>query len=167
MLTDTAAGLEITPVAAGAYVPHIIVMLTDGVATTGPHPLTAAQQAADRGVRVYTIGFGTEAGSSNFGGRNFGGRNGQGQPGGQGAGGPGGGFRRGIDETTLAQIAGMTGGKYYAASSASELQSVFAHLPTSVITRRETTEISVVFVVAGALLLVTALGLALLWQPLP
>ena len=44
----------------GAYAPAIIVLLTDGASNAGPEPVEAAQQAADRGMRVYTIGFGTE-----------------------------------------------------------------------------------------------------------
>ncbi|MBX2998361.1 MAG: VWA domain-containing protein [Caldilineaceae bacterium] len=44
------------------YVPSIIVLLTDGASNAGPWPLEAAQQAAERGVRVYTIGFGTAQG---------------------------------------------------------------------------------------------------------
>ena len=44
----------------GAYAPAIIVLLTDGASNVGPDPLEAAKQAADRGLRVYTIGFGTE-----------------------------------------------------------------------------------------------------------
>src|ERR671922_1974034 len=40
-------------------VPHIIVLLTDGASNAGPLPVSAAEQAAERGVRVYTIGFGT------------------------------------------------------------------------------------------------------------
>src|SRR5690349_11968965 len=59
-VADSARESEITPVPKGAYAPDIIVLLTDGVATTGMPPLEAAQQAADRGLRVYTIGFGTE-----------------------------------------------------------------------------------------------------------
>ena len=50
------------PVAPGAYAPDIVVLLTDGASNTGPAPLDAAQEAADRGVRVYTIGFGTANG---------------------------------------------------------------------------------------------------------
>ena len=143
------------PVPKGAYVPHIIVLLTDGVATTGPLPVEAAQQAVDRGVRVYTIGFGTEQGSSQFGGGpQFGG----GQFGGR--------FRRGIDEATLKQIADMTGGTYYTASSAGELLDVFQDLPTSLITRTEVMEISVLFTAIGALLAVIATGLSMLWHPL-
>ena len=61
----------------------------------------------------------------------------------------------------------MTGGEYYAASSASELQKVFDGLPTVLITREETIEISVVFAAIAALLIISAVLLALLWHPLP
>ena len=36
-----------------------IILLTDGQRTTGPDPIEAAQMAADRGVRVFTVGIGT------------------------------------------------------------------------------------------------------------
>ena len=52
------------PVPKGAYAPDIIVLLTDGVSNTGPAPIDAAKQASDRGVRVYTIGYGTAEGAS-------------------------------------------------------------------------------------------------------
>lgn len=154
----------------GAYIPHIIVLLTDGVTTTGPQPVDAAQEAVDRGVRVYTIGFGTESGSSDFFGP------GSGQPGGGGFGpggggfGPGGGrggFRRGIDEDTLKQIADMSDGEYYVASSADELLKVFQDLPTYLITKHEVMEISVIFAALGALMVGAAIALSLRWNPLP
>lgn len=151
------------------FVPHIIVLLTDGASNAGPLPITAAQQAAERGVRVYTIGFGTTNNTSpmNCGDEDpFGG--GFGSPfGGGGGGGFGGGFRREIDEETLKQVADMTGGEYYIAESASELQSVFASLPTYVIATRETTEISVFFTAIAALLAILAMLLAFVWHPLP
>lgn len=166
VMDDPSAPGQPAPLPRGAYVPHIIVLLTDGVATTGPLPLDTALEAADRGVRVYTIGFGTENGSAEFGGGGgfFG--NGQPQPGGreQQA---GRGFRRGIDEGTLKEIAKMTDAEYYAASSASELLDVFRGLPTYLITLTEVTEISVFFAAIGALLLALAIALALRWQPLP
>jgi Ca-activated chloride channel family protein len=152
------AGVEATatpaaPRAKGDYEPDIIVLLTDGVATTGPHPLDAAQAAADRGIRVYTIGYGTETGSENLGNGYFGG---------------GWGFRRrGIDEETLKQIAEMTGGEYYTANSAGELQKVFDRLPTFLVTRKETVEVSVAFAALGALLIASAVLLVQLWRPLP
>ena len=62
VVKDPATGIEPTPVPKGAYAPAIIVLLTDGANNTGAEPLEAAQQAVDRGVRIYTIGFGTEQG---------------------------------------------------------------------------------------------------------
>jgi Ca-activated chloride channel family protein len=162
---ETSTQGQPTPVPRGAYAPAIVVILTDGVSNAGPLPLDAAEQAAVRGVRVYTIGFGTDAESSPFGGPqcNVGdlfGRNGQ-------FGGGGGGFRRGIDEETLQKVAEMTGGKYYAAESASQLEEVFRNLPTYLITKHEVTEISVVFTAFGALLAALAIILSLVWHPLP
>jgi Ca-activated chloride channel family protein len=155
------AGDAITPVPPGTYAPHIIVLLTDGASNAGVWPLDAAQQAADRGIRVYTIGFGTNEGApfafcdapfqGNFFGGGFGG---------------GGGFRRGIDEVTLKEIAKLTGGEYYQAKSANELDDVFKSLPTYLITKRETTEISFAFSALGALLAGAAILLSMLWHPL-
>jgi len=170
--------LEPPPVAKGAYAPDIIVLLTDGVTNAGPLPLDAAQQAANRGVRVYTIGFGTANGAASgfpscpgqfIGGEPFFGNPRQfGGGGGGGFGfGFGGGFRRGIDEETLKQISAMTGGTYYTAESADELHNVFQNLPTSLIVKHETTEISVAFVALGALLAALAMLLGLFWHPLP
>ena len=61
----------------------------------------------------------------------------------------------------------MTGGAYYSASSAGELQNVFQNLPTYLITKHETTEISVLFTAIGALLAGLAIVLSQLWHPLP
>ena len=155
----------------GEYVPHIIVLLTDGASNAGPLPMNAAQQAVDRGVRVYTIGFGTTNNSSpmNCGDDDpFGG--GFGSPFGAGGGNfgsGGGGFRREIDEETLQQVADATGGEYYIATSAGELQEVFNNLPTYVIATRETTEISVFFTAIAVLIAILAMILSLRWHPLP
>jgi hypothetical protein len=73
---------------------------------------------------------------------------------------------RGIDENTLKRIADLTSGAYYPARSASELQKVFENLPTHLITKQETTEISVGFTALGALLAALAILLSLIWQPL-
>lgn len=149
----------VNPVPPGTYAPHIIVLLTDGASNAGPWPLDAAQQAADRGVRVYTIGFGTNEGAPFafcdnwfFSGGGFGGG--------------GGGFRRGIDEETLIEIAEVTGGEYYQATSASELDEVFKSLPTYLITKRESMEITFAFTALGAILAGAAILLSMLWNPL-
>jgi Ca-activated chloride channel family protein len=172
-VTASRPGVPPTPVPKGAYAPDIVVLLTDGVNNTGPLPLDAAQQAADRGVRVFTIGFGTANGgpldptcAQQFVGRE--------PPGGFGAfgggggfGGGAGGFRRGIDDTTLKAVADLTGGTYHPAESAAELESVFASLPTSLITKHEVNEIGFVFVALGALLAAASVLLGRLWRPLP
>jgi Ca-activated chloride channel family protein len=171
-VTDTSTGVEPTPVPKGDYAPDIIVVLTDGVSNAGPLPTDAAKQAADRGIRVYTIGFGTANGNFDFGqGGGFGGNGGLNNNnnlgGGNGGIFGGGGLRMGIDEATLKQVASMTGGKYYLATSASELENVFANLPTFLIIKHETSEISVLFAAAGGLLVLLAICLSLVWHPLP
>jgi Ca-activated chloride channel family protein len=148
------------------FVPHIIVLLTDGASNAGPFPLTAAEQAVERGIRVYTIGYGTTNGNSvmncndpfenDFGGGGFG----------PTFGGGGGGFRRDIDEATLRQIADLTGGTYYAATSAGELEEVLQNLPTYVVVTSETIEISAFFTGLAALLAVLAMVFSMLWRPL-
>ena len=143
------------------YVPHIIVLLTDGASNTGPPPLLAAQQAAERGVRIYSIGFGTTNAAIMDCWNRF----------------PddppsvedplgGGSFGNGPDEATLKQIAELTGGKFYSATSAAELQSVFQDLHSYVAMTNKTIEVSVFFAALGAVLALVALMLSMLWHPL-
>ncbi len=161
------------PLQEGLYQPDIIVVLTDGANSRGPLPLDAAQQAADRQIRVYTIGFGTtnpermvcspqqlgsdafEGGFGNFGPNSFSGG--------------GGGFRRFlvIDEPTLQGMADLTGGAYYRAEDAQQLYEVFNNLPAEIILQKERREISVVFALLAAVLSVTAVTLSLLWRRFP
>jgi len=48
------------PVPPGTYLSAVIVLLADGQTTTGADPIEAAKMAADRGVRIYTVGIGTK-----------------------------------------------------------------------------------------------------------
>jgi Ca-activated chloride channel family protein len=158
-ITSPYSGIEQIPVTGGEYIPAIVVLLTDGVSTSGTDPLVAAQMSVDRGVRVYTIGFGTDHNNSlpncGFGGGDqFGG------------GGGGNRFSREIDEETLKQVSDMTGGTYHLASSADELDGVFRNLPTQLITVTETTEVSVIFVLVGAILVALAIALSFIWHPI-
>ena len=52
------------PVTPGSYTSAAIIMLTDGQRTTGVDPIEAAKLAADRGVRIYTVGIGTVDGET-------------------------------------------------------------------------------------------------------
>jgi Ca-activated chloride channel family protein len=161
----------------GSYEPDIIVLLTDGANTRGVEPLVAAEQAVDRRVRVYTIGFGTTSpgplvctseqlgGGIPFGDQ-FGG------PVAVGPGGPGGvgavpNQFVDIDEPTLSGVAEMTGGEYYRAENADQLVSVFDDLPQRVVRQDEQREITVYFVVLGALLVTVAFGLSMWWNRYP
>ncbi len=147
-----------TPVPDGYHVPAIIILLTDGQSNTGPLPLDAAQTAADRGVRVYTVGIGTTQGATIGGGGGgrfgfgFGGFNGGGY-----------GFRAGLDETTLQEIAKLTGGKYFHASEAEELMSIYQGLNTQLIVRTEQMELTAWFTGAAGIFLLIGGVLSLLW----
>jgi Ca-activated chloride channel family protein len=145
------------------YAPHIIVLLTDGSSNAGPPPLIAAEKAAERGVRIYPIGFGTSNESTvDCGNPRHSDPSDYWRQGGV-SGGP----NTNIDFETLKKIAEMTGGQYHAAESAAELQTVFQDLHRLIATSIETIEISVFFTALGALLAITALILSLFWNPLP
>lgn len=154
---------------AGQYQPDIVVLLTDGATTQGFDPIAAAKQAAARGVRIYTIGFGTtnptslsctrnQVGNDSFGG-------GGGPP---GFGGGGGGAPRGavleINDGALQQIADLTGGSYHHATDASQLLAVFRGLPAEIGIQQQHVEVSFAFVALGALLATAAIGLSLAWN---
>jgi len=68
---------------------------------------------------------------------------------------------------TLKQIAELTGGDYYTATTADELEKVFESLPTYLITKHETSELSVFFLAIGGLFAAVAIALSLRWHPLP
>ncbi len=176
---DDRPGVEPPPVTPGAYAPAIIVALTDGATNFGPDPADAARQAATRGLRVYTIGFGTpeggqlepvcatqfrggEPGNGGGGGGGFGGSGG-----GFGGGGGGGGFRRGIDDQALKDVADLTDAAYYPAESADQLEGVFASLPTNLIVKHQVVELGVGFVALGMVLVGGGLLLGRAWRPLP
>jgi Ca-activated chloride channel family protein len=154
----------------GGYVPDIIVLLTDGANTRGISPEDAAKQAADRRIRIYTVGFGTEnptqlvcssqqLGAGAFNDNGFGG-------GGFPPPGAGGAARQFlvIDEATLKAVADTTGGQFYRAQDADQLKGVFQNLPKDVVLQHEQHEISVIFAAIGALLAALAIGLSLLWN---
>jgi Ca-activated chloride channel family protein len=85
-------------VAPGSYTSAAIIMLTDGQRTTGVDPLEAAKMAADRGVRVYTVGVGTVDGET--------------------IGFEGWSMRVRLDEETLKAIATKTNAEYFYAGTA-------------------------------------------------
>jgi len=121
----------------------VIILLTDGATNAGPDPIEAARQAANHGVRVYTVGFGTASGDIvGFGGRLM---------------------RAQLDEDSLKRIADMTRAQYYKAGSAEDLQAVYKLLSKSIVVETKETEITSYFAAAAALLALLSAGLSLLW----
>jgi Ca-activated chloride channel family protein len=153
--------------APGDHAPEIVVLLTDGANTRGIEPVEAAEIAAERGVRVYPIGFGTADPTSMVCtpaqlGQHFESRGGFG-------GGIGGGGRSYLvaDEATLQQVADVTGGEYFAAADAERLQSVLEDLPRTVQTQHREVEVSVWLAGLAALLLLGSVWAAARWTAFP
>ena len=134
---------EFVPVTPGSYTSAAIIMLTDGQRTTGVDPLDAAKIAADRGVRVYTVGIGTKEGET--------------------IGFEGWSMRVRLDEDTLKSIANITRADYFYAGTAENLKTVYQGLSTRLVVEKKETEISALFALLGALLTVTAAALSVWW----
>jgi Ca-activated chloride channel homolog len=134
---------EFKPVAPGSYSSAAIIMLTDGQRTTGVDPLEAAKMAADRGVRVYTVGIGTVDGET--------------------IGFEGWSMRVRLDEETLKAIATKTNAEYFYAGTAQDLRKVYETLSSRLTVEKKETEISALFAMAAAALALLSAGLSLLW----
>lgn len=130
-------------VAPGSHGSAAIILLTDGQRTTGPDPLEAARIAAERGVRVYTVGVGTPDGEimSVDGWR----------------------MRVRLDEDTLKNVSNITHGQYFYAANASDLKKVYQALQSRFVLEKKETEVTAAFSAFAALLAVTSVLLSLLW----
>ena len=152
--------------------PDVIVLLTDGASNRGVLPLRAARAARDRGVRVYTIGFGTASPAvlrctpEQLGGDELANRIGRGGFGSFGRGFGRGNFLR-LDEQTLTNVAEITDAEYYLAESADELLEVFSTIPLQIEKKKVRMEVSAVLTAMSALLALSAVALSLRWSSLP
>ncbi|HEY3882948.1 MAG TPA: VWA domain-containing protein, partial [Trebonia sp.] len=151
------------------YADAVIVVLTDGSNNRGVAPQTAAKDAADRGVRVFTIGYGTDnpaplaCGSGQFGGFGGGGGGFGGVGfGGGGSGGAGNPFE--ADYGALKQISRTTGGSFYRAQDANQLSSALDHLPAAFTIVRKHLDLANWFAGGGGLLIAAAVALSLWWN---
>jgi Ca-activated chloride channel family protein len=168
-------GVDLPASPAGTeYEPDTIVVLTDGANTQGVEPQVAAVQAAARGIRVYTIGFGTTNPSQPVCNIDQIGRDRPGDvpfdvggPVGAAGGGPGGRRFLVIDEPTLQAVAETTGGRYFRAEDAAQLDDVFRNLPSEVVTQHEREELTVWFVLVAAIFAAAAMALSLAWNRYP
>ncbi|MFT4260503.1 VWA domain-containing protein [Microbacterium sp.] len=145
-----------------AQQPETIVVLTDGSNSEGVDPVTAAEQALARGLRVYTIGFGTtEAASSVCTADQLDQDSASGQ---DSPGGGGGGGGQQIDEETLESVAELTDAEYFRATDADQLMDVLGDLPSTISVTTEDIEISAWFTAVGAALIASGFGLSLWWN---
>ena len=120
-----------------------IVLLSDGQSNTGPQPEVVAQEAATAGIKVYTIGIGTEQGTVlEIQGRNV--------------------FTR-LDETALRAVADTTGGRYFNAQDEDDLRQIYEELTRERQFEDEETEVTFAVTAAAMILSIIAGGLGLLW----
>jgi Ca-activated chloride channel family protein len=132
-----------TPVAPGSYNSAAIILLTDGQRTTGPDPIDAAKMAAERGIRVYTVGIGTKEGETiAFEGWSM---------------------RVRLDEETLKNISNITKADYFYAGTAEDLKKVYQGLSSKLVVEKRETEISAMFAAVGGLLALAAATLSVWW----
>ena len=134
---------DFKPVPPGSESSAAIILLTDGQRTTGPDSLDAARMAAERGIRIYTVGVGTVNGETiGFGGWSM---------------------RVRLDEETLKAIAELTRGEYFYAGNAVDLKKVYQSLSSRFVMEKKQTEITALFAAAAAALVLVAAALSLAW----
>ncbi|SMP45967.1 VWA domain-containing protein [Noviherbaspirillum suwonense] len=134
---------EFRPVAPGSYSSAVIILLTDGQTTTGPDPIESAKMAAERGVRVFTVGVGTVSGEI--------------------LGEEGWSMRVRLDEDALKDIAKTTSAQYFYAGTATDLTNIYKSLNSRLVMEKKSTEITALFAALAAVLAVLSAMLSMLW----
>lgn len=133
-------------------VPATVLLLSDGAQTQGSvTPAAAATQARRQGVPVSTVALGTRDAVVKV---------------------PlPGGLEQQVtvppDARTLRAVAQRTGGRFYEAADATRLKSVYEELGTRLGHRDSRTEVTAAFAGGGAVLLLLASGLSMLWSRRP
>jgi Ca-activated chloride channel homolog len=127
----------------GWYPSAVVVLLSDGENNQDPDPMIAADLAADLGVRVYTVGIGSTAGSDITVE----------------------GFKvhTQLDEPLLRSIAQDSGGNYYSAANEQELIKIYSDLKPKLTVKTEEMEITSIFAGVGMLAFLIGGALSLLW----
>lgn len=133
----------LAPVAPGSYTSAVVILLSDGQTTTGPDPIEAAKLAADRGVRIYTVGIGTPNGEILIG--------------------DGWSMRVRLDEEALKAIAKTTDAEYFYAGTATELKTVYDSLTSKLVFETRDTEITALFAAVAAVLAIVSALLSMVW----
>ncbi len=121
-----------------------IILVSDGCGTIGVSPVKAAETAAEHGIRVYTVGVGTPYGGT---------AHVQGGPS----------IHAEFQEEILREIANITRGEYFHARSAGKMNRIYSELSRQAVLERRKTEITMVLIMTGMALTLTAAVLSLLW----
>jgi Ca-activated chloride channel homolog len=121
--------------------PAVMVLLSDGKSERGSEPVEVADKAKKLKVPIYTIALGTQSGTLNRGGKAI---------------------PVPPDNVTLRDVAGTTGGRFFAAPSAARLESIYENLGTRFSTRKEKQEVTAAFAGAALVLLLAGGILSLL-----
>lgn len=120
-----------------------IVLLSDGAATRGPDAVAAARLAAQRGVRVFTVGLGTEEGAVvELDGISM---------------------RVQLDEEMLRKVADVTRARFFRAGDVEDLRAIYRDVSARLVVETRETEVGAVFVAVAALLTLLAAGSSLFW----
>jgi Ca-activated chloride channel family protein len=136
------ARTRVTDTAGVAHrVPAVMVLLSDGKSERGAEPVDVADQAKKLKIPIYTIALGTQQGVLN--------RNGKSVP-------------VPPDNVTLRDVAETTGGRFFAAPSATRLETIYENLGTRFSTRKEKQEVTAAFAGAALVLLLAGGILSLL-----
>lgn len=127
----------------GWYPSAVIVLLSDGENNDSPDPLFVTNLAIDLGVRVYTVGVGSTAGTIiNVEGMSI---------------------HTQLNESMLMQIADTSGGRYYFADDESELTRIYDDLEPALSIKPEEMELTSLFAGLGLLIFLIGGTLSFLW----
>ncbi|MDO8213367.1 VWA domain-containing protein [Conexibacter sp. CPCC 206217] len=132
----------------GRRPPSAIVLISDGVSVRGSDPIAAASEAAALRIPIYTVAFGTDAGTITVPDPRTGEQRVESVP---------------PDPASLAQIAEVSNGDTFTAASSDRLNTVYERLGSQLGTRDEQRQITAAFAAGGLLLLLAGAGLSLRW----
>ncbi len=119
------------------------MLFTDGENNENPNPLEAAQAAADRGVRIYTVGLGSPAGTTlHVNGFTV---------------------HTQLNEDLLQQISQISGGAYYNAESEADLAKIYDNITSQLVIKPQKTELTSILAGAGVLALLIGGMFSLFW----
>ncbi|MDP8924740.1 MAG: VWA domain-containing protein [Chloroflexota bacterium] len=127
--------------AEGRTPPGLVVLLSDGENSVGRPPAEVAARAAQAGIPVHTVGIGQRGAAPRLNNRQS--------------------VR--LDEATLQAIANATGGSYFYAGEAGELERIYADLGSQVSWVEERTEVTALASALGTLLMVVGGLFGLRW----